>query len=71
MPGGSEWILFFIIFLLLLKYIFQKGKNVEKNPPIKKSTNAIKLEIPDVCPICKNPNTKKIRLCEWCGSQIC
>jgi len=27
--------------------------------------------IPDICPHCKNPNTKRIRLCEWCGSQIC
>jgi hypothetical protein len=26
--------------------------------------------IPDVCPHCKNPNTKLIRLCEWCGNQI-
>lgn len=28
------------------------------------------LIIPDSCPHCKNPNTKKIRLCEWCGNQI-
>jgi Na+/melibiose symporter-like transporter len=28
------------------------------------------LKIPDSCPHCKNPNTKKIRLCEWCGNQI-
>lgn len=28
------------------------------------------LIIPDFCPHCKNPNTKKIRLCEWCGNQI-
>ena len=27
--------------------------------------------IPDQCPHCKNPNTKKLHLCEWCGSQIC
>ena len=26
--------------------------------------------IPDICPHCKNPNNKRIRLCEWCGSQI-
>ena len=30
----------------------------------------ITTEIPDTCPHCKNPNTKKIRLCEWCGNQI-
>jgi hypothetical protein len=28
------------------------------------------LTIPNTCPHCKNPNTKKIRLCEWCGGQI-
>ena len=28
------------------------------------------ITIPDICPHCKNPNTKHIRLCEWCGSQI-
>lgn len=27
--------------------------------------------IPDTCPHCKNPNNKRIRLCEWCGNQIC
>jgi hypothetical protein len=30
----------------------------------------IGVEIPINCPHCKNPNTKKIRLCEWCGYQI-
>jgi len=30
----------------------------------------IATEIPDTCPHCKNPNSKKIRLCEWCGNQI-
>lgn len=44
-----------------------------------KLTNEIKIDkttlqviemIPDSCPHCKNPNTKKIRLCEWCGNRI-
>jgi uncharacterized membrane protein YhaH (DUF805 family) len=26
--------------------------------------------IPITCPHCKNPNSKKIRICEWCGNQI-
>ncbi len=26
--------------------------------------------IPEKCPVCKNPNTKKDNICEWCGSQI-
>ncbi len=27
--------------------------------------------IPDSCPFCKRPNTRRTRLCEWCGEQIC
>ncbi len=27
-------------------------------------------KIPDTCPHCKNPNSKRIRSCEWCGHQI-
>jgi hypothetical protein len=26
--------------------------------------------IPETCPHCHSPNSKKIRLCEWCGNQI-
>lgn len=26
--------------------------------------------LPNVCPHCKNPNNKQIRICEWCGGQI-
>ena len=33
-------------------------------------TNNTQVIIPDTCPHCKNPNTKRIRLCEWCGNQI-
>ena len=42
------------IFYLLRNQIF-----------ISKSNSAL-----DICPHCKNPNTKRIRLCEWCGNQI-
>ena len=28
-------------------------------------------KIPDICPLCKNPNTKKLLECEWCGNKIC
>jgi len=26
--------------------------------------------IQDTCPLCKNPNTKKLQVCEWCGGVI-
>lgn len=34
------------------------------------ASNNTQVIIPDTCPHCKNPNTKRIRLCEWCGNQI-
>ncbi len=27
-------------------------------------------EVPMNCPHCKNPNSKMVRECEWCGNQI-
>jgi hypothetical protein len=30
----------------------------------------IEVSIPIICPHCKNPNTKRIKLCKWCGNQI-
>jgi len=30
-----------------------------------------KTVIPSICPHCKNPNTKKLRECEWCGNKVC
>lgn len=43
---------------------------VQKTPTINSQPNIPSLIIPEICPHCKNPNTKKIRLCEWCGNQI-
>lgn len=56
---------------------------INKNPVAKEIANSIatdvngtntgnnsNLSLPDTCPHCKNPNSKRIRLCEWCGSQI-
>ncbi len=45
----------------------------EKGMKTSNSSNIITSEtliIPEICPHCKSPNSKKIRLCEWCGSQI-
>jgi hypothetical protein len=30
----------------------------------------ISILIPNTCPHCKNPNSKLVRECEWCGNQI-
>ena len=55
-----------LIGMPMVKYLYEKcnttiihAENINQN-----------IIIPDTCPHCKNPNTKKTRLCEWCGSQI-
>lgn len=55
----------------------QYGDNPKEKKPIQNHTvsggnhqNVSSIIIPEICPHCKNPNTKKIRLCEWCGNQI-
>ena len=43
---------------------------LKENQDNSEISTQFKTEIPDTCPNCKNPNTMKIRLCEWCGNQI-
>jgi hypothetical protein len=68
-----------IVISILLFLIYRVVKFLRKNNEIKQEvSNNIEKEkneevivnIPEVCPHCKNPNTKKVRLCEWCGNQI-
>lgn len=39
---------------------------LEKGVFIQNETN----ETPSTCPTCKNPNSNKLNICEWCGNQI-
>ena len=58
-----------------MKEIIIKKNNIygkiwaDRETEINKSLDNI-IDIPEACPHCKNQNTKKIRLCEWCGNQI-
>lgn len=64
--------LFLIIGFLIYRFFkIKKGiqKELTTNITLQKSLEEV-INIPDSCPHCKNPNTKKIRLCEWCGNQI-
>jgi len=45
----------------------QTAQNILNSP---EQTATENISIPEICPQCKNPNTKRIRLCEWCGNQI-
>jgi len=72
---SQAWALICIIGLLglVIYLIARKPISVNKvqNIPILPNQNiSQEIIIPDTCPNCKNPNTKKIRLCEWCGNQI-
>ena len=84
--GESAWegFIIFLSFtsssLFISSYIFKKkeglsdplvSQSVDNNSIIDTmASNNSQAIIPDTCPHCKNPNTKRIRLCEWCGNQI-
>jgi len=57
-------------YILIFKNKLPKHNNELKNSEDKMNEIITKNLIPEVCPHCKNPNTKRIRLCEWCGNQI-
>jgi len=72
---GPYQIILAIIFVLTLYTIlkvFQKSKKNKTNLLNESitSTEIKNINIPETCPHCKNPNTKGIRICEWCGNQI-
>ncbi len=81
--GYSGW-LQIIYPVVLFLMIFKKGLNsdneygktlIDEENNRQSLGNNLKTtgdsnKIPDVCPHCKNPNNRRTRLCEWCGSQI-
>jgi hypothetical protein len=79
----SPTILLILLILLLIffgmPYIRKnrlKSKSSYKLHPDKPANDEHQIDrnenfiIPETCPHCKNPNSKRIRLCEWCGNQI-
>jgi len=74
-------LLLLIILCVVIFFIVRhtKRKN-EQNNNTKTSTKSHweensmsdnKVNIPNICPHCKNPNTKKLLECEWCGNKVC
>ena len=60
-----------IIYIVARKPISESSNlNNNNNFEFNQSVNQ-QVDIPGICPHCKNLNAKKIRLCEWCGGQIC
>ena len=57
-----------IIYLLARKPVTNSANMPTNN--INMPMSGHPMNIPDTCPHCKNPNSKRIRMCEWCGGQI-
>lgn len=69
LAGFANLIIWIIFWSKMVGYKSQlSGVNINQSNFSQNSNQQI--NIPDICPHCKNPNTKRIRLCEWCGSQI-
>ncbi len=80
----SAWISFPIaLFFSILSFKASKRYNVQKVFLTNQFINDSKLEnnssepifeeysktiLPQVCPICKSPNSKKLKVCEYCGN---
>ncbi|MCX6145694.1 MAG: tetratricopeptide repeat protein [Candidatus Kapabacteria bacterium] len=72
----------FVLIVLILLYRKKKDKsipvvsqndNYHNSEPIKQSIptmTKVSIPVPEVCPHCKSPNTKKLQVCDWCGSEL-
>jgi large-conductance mechanosensitive channel len=72
-----------IFYFLIIRPKNRQKKEQEEKKKIQTKTQQTKMHweetsedndkavIPSICPHCKNPNTKKLRECEWCGTKIC
>lgn len=67
-----ELVIIASIGFIIFKFKRKKNRHQQNMDSIvhDESVSNQNIEIPDSCTHCKNPNTKKIRLCEWCGNQI-
>jgi hypothetical protein len=70
--GYSEILTISIILICIFFYRRLNQKKVAKNEHSTDAKGTVSQQntIPDKCPHCMNPNTKGIRICEWCGSQM-
>jgi len=59
-------ILVILCILMVIRLIFVIRKKIRE----KKGKNTYK-KSPKICPHCKNPITKNLPECEWCGNKIC
>ena len=62
-----------IIFLTMDDDTFNRKYNPHMYVPLQNQQpnyyTQTETKIPEKCPSCKNPNTKKLTVCEWCGGK--
>lgn len=62
-----------LAYFTTIRPLMRKKEQAKAVQKIKENTTdeeQKKLPIPTVCPHCKNPNTKMLKECEWCGEAI-
>ena len=52
---------------VLVIYLIKRKKNT-RNTELDNVT--YEYDMPGTCPHCKNPNTKGLQVCEWCGREV-
>jgi uncharacterized membrane protein YhaH (DUF805 family) len=79
--GNSGW-LQLILPISIWLMLFMKGEqqaNEYGEPvtapssterPARNSAKVSNTPVPEVCPSCRNPNTGKLAVCEWCGHNM-
>jgi len=62
-----------LVFLTMTDDDFNRKYNPQMYAPIQNQQGnyytQAEIIIPEKCPSCKNPNTKKLTVCEWCGGK--
>ena len=73
--SGIPWQVLFFSSIILIMYFFVIRPQKKKQKSLNDSETTLEQndnkEIPENCPHCKSPNSKRIRFCDWCGNQIC
>jgi len=63
--GNSGFGMIIILSIIgIMVYIFSTRSSKNNNNTQEKKN------IPPICPHCKNPNSKNLQECEWCGNKI-
>ncbi len=72
--GKLQLVLPFYIWVLIFKNSEKSnnlyGEYIVPDKVKKENDDNLDILVAEFCPQCKNPNTQKLKICEWCGGQI-